>query len=97
MEIWPFHPYGGPRSAVVLSRRGQNDLYGTATEEDRLVEGLLAGKTVDQSIDATSAVEDFLADLLVGVGDKPDIGEPPGQNSRKYDRQKPPDSFFKSH
>jgi ERCC4-related helicase len=40
-------------------------------EEDRLVKDLLAGKTVDESIDAANAVADFLADLLAGVGDQP--------------------------
>jgi len=46
-------------------------------EEDRLVKDLLAGKTVDQSIDAANAVDDFLADLLAGVGDQPDAAGPP--------------------
>ena len=46
-------------------------------EEDRLVKDLLAGKTVDESIDAANAVDDFLADLLAGVGDQPDAAEPP--------------------
>jgi hypothetical protein len=46
-------------------------------EEDRLVKDLLAGKTVDQSIDAANAVDDFLADLLAGVGDQPDDADPP--------------------
>ena len=46
-------------------------------EEDRLVKDLLAGKTVDQSIDAANAVDDFLADLLAGVGDQPGAAEPP--------------------
>ena len=46
-------------------------------EEDRLVKDLLAGKTVDQSIDAANAVDDFLADLLAGVGDQPAAAEPP--------------------
>ena len=46
-------------------------------EEDRLVKDLLAGKTVDESIDAASAVDDFLADLLAGVGDQPGAAEPP--------------------
>ena len=41
-------------------------------EEDRLVKDLLAGKTVDESIEAANAVDDFLADLLAGVGDQPD-------------------------
>ena len=46
-------------------------------EEDRLVKDLLAGKTVDESIDAANAVDDFLADLLAGVGDQPDAADPP--------------------
>ena len=46
-------------------------------EEDRLVKDLLAGKTVDQSIEAANAVDDFLADLLAGVGDQPGGAEPP--------------------
>jgi ERCC4-related helicase len=46
-------------------------------EEDRLVKDLLAGKTVDQSIDAANTVDDFLADLLAGVGDKPASADPP--------------------
>jgi len=46
-------------------------------EEDRLVKDLLAGKTVDESIDESNAVDDFLAGLLEGVGDKPDVPEPP--------------------
>ena len=46
-------------------------------EEDRLVKDLLAGKTVDESIDAANAVDDFLADLMAGVGDQPDAAEPP--------------------
>jgi ERCC4-related helicase len=46
-------------------------------EEDRLVKDLLAGKTVDESIDAANAVDDFLADLLAGVGDQPGATGPP--------------------
>ena len=48
-------------------------------EEDRLVKDLLAGKTVDESIDAArrrDAAADFLADLLAGVGDQPDNPAP---------------------
>jgi len=45
-------------------------------EEDRLVKDLLAGKTVDESIDAANAVDDFLADLMAGVGDQPGTAEP---------------------
>ena len=44
-------------------------------EEDRLVKDLLAGKTVEQSIDELAGTDpglDFLADLLGGVGDQPD-------------------------
>jgi ERCC4-related helicase len=43
-------------------------------EEDRLVKDLLAGKTVEQSVDAAAGTDpglDFLADLLGGVGDQP--------------------------
>lgn len=46
-------------------------------EEDRLVKDLLVGKTVDESIEAHVGHDDFLADLLAGVGDKPDDAEPP--------------------
>ena len=48
-------------------------------EEDRLVKDLLAGKTVDESIDAADAADpsaDFLADLLAGVGDQPENPAP---------------------
>src|ERR1019366_4274754 len=48
-------------------------------EEDRLVKDLLAGKTVDESIDAaegTDPAADFLADLLGGVGDQPENPAP---------------------
>ena len=48
-------------------------------EEDRLVKDLLAGKTVDESIDAAAAADpsaDFLADLLAGVGDQPENPAP---------------------
>jgi len=44
-------------------------------EEDRLVQDLLAGKTVEESIEAAAAADpaaDFLADLLAGVGDQPE-------------------------
>jgi ERCC4-related helicase len=43
-------------------------------EEDRLVKDLLAGKTVEQSVDEAAGTDpglDFLADLLGGVGDQP--------------------------
>jgi hypothetical protein len=46
-------------------------------EEDRLVKDLLAGKTVDESIESAAATDDFLADLLAGVGDQPGGTEPP--------------------
>ena len=48
-------------------------------EEDRLVKDLLAGKTVEESIDAADGADpgaDFLADLLAGVGDQPDNPAP---------------------
>ena len=48
-------------------------------EEDRLVKDLLAGKTVEQSIDTPDGADpaaDFLADLLAGVGDQPDNSAP---------------------
>ena len=48
-------------------------------EEDRLVKDLLAGKTVDESIDAADGADpaaDFLADLLAGVGDQPENPAP---------------------
>src|SRR6201996_2046614 len=48
-------------------------------EEDRLVKDLLAGQTVEQSIDAAAGTDpglDFLADLLGGVGDQPDDAVP---------------------
>ena len=48
-------------------------------EEDRLVKDLLAGKTVDESIDAADGADpaaDFLADLLGGVGDQPENPAP---------------------
>jgi ERCC4-related helicase len=48
-------------------------------EEDRLVKDLLAGKTVEQSVDAAAGTDaglDFLADLLGGVGDHPDATAP---------------------
>ena len=48
-------------------------------EEDRLVKDLLAGKTVEQSIDSAGGADpaaDFLADLLAGVGDQPDNSAP---------------------
>ena len=48
--------------------------FTSAKEEDRLVKDLLAGKTVEQSIDELAGTDpglDFLADLLGGVGDQP--------------------------
>jgi ERCC4-related helicase len=48
-------------------------------EEDRLVKDLLAGMTIEESIRAQEAQggfeADFLAGLLAGVGDQPDVGE----------------------
>src|ERR1022692_694617 len=46
-------------------------------EEHRLVKDLLVGKPVDESIDPASTVDDFLADLLAGVGDQVGATEPP--------------------
>lgn len=49
-------------------------------EEDRLVLDLLEGKTVEESIEAQqgmNAADDFLADLLEGVGDQPADDLPP--------------------
>jgi ERCC4-related helicase len=46
-------------------------------EEDRLTRDLLAGKTVEESVSETHGPEDFLADLLAGVGDQPGDAEPP--------------------
>ena len=48
-------------------------------EEDRLVKDMLAGKTVEESLDAADGSDpaaDFLADLLGGVGDEPDDPKP---------------------
>lgn len=48
--------------------------FTSAKEEDRLVKDLLAGKTVEQSVDELAGTDpglDFLADLLGGVGDQP--------------------------
>jgi ERCC4-related helicase len=47
-------------------------------EEDRLVKDLLAGKTVEESIDGADGDPglDFLANLLGGVGDQPDTTKP---------------------
>ena len=47
---------------------GVTRLYSARKEEDRLVQDLLAGKTVEESIEATSDDDDFLADLIGGVG-----------------------------
>ncbi|MGH7225874.1 MAG: universal stress protein, partial [Gemmataceae bacterium] len=47
---------------------GVTRLYSARKEEDRLVKDLLAGKTVEESIEATSDDDDFLADLIGGVG-----------------------------
>ena len=47
---------------------GVTRLYSARKEEDRLVQDLLAGKTVEESFEATSDDDDFLADLIGGVG-----------------------------
>src|ERR1022692_4965658 len=47
---------------------GFTRLYSARKEEDRLVQDLLAGKTVEESLEATSNDDDFLADLIGGVG-----------------------------
>jgi ERCC4-related helicase len=44
-------------------------------EEDRLIKDLLAGRTVEESLETAPAI-DFLADLLAGVGDDPGDPEP---------------------
>ncbi len=70
------------REAVAHSQLGTAEgvtrLFTAKNEEDRLVQDLLAGKTVDESIDAGANADpavDFLAELLTGVGDQPDHGE----------------------
>jgi ERCC4-related helicase len=40
-------------------------------EEDRLTRDLLAGRSVEESIQPVSGPDSFLADLLAGVGDQP--------------------------
>jgi ERCC4-related helicase len=53
--------------------------FDSKKEEDRLVKDLLAGKTVDESIDAAEGADpgaDFLADILAGVGDQPENTAP---------------------
>ena len=51
-------------------------LYSARKEEDRLVQDLLAGKTVEESLDAQDSDDDFMAGLLNGVGDQPANPEP---------------------
>jgi ERCC4-related helicase len=52
-------------------------LYSARKEEDRLVQDLLAGKSVDESLQAAgNDDDDFLAGLLNGVGDRPANPEP---------------------
>jgi hypothetical protein len=51
-------------------------LYSARKEEDRLVQDLLAGKTVEESLDAQDSDDNFMADLLNGVGDQPANPEP---------------------
>jgi ERCC4-related helicase len=52
--------------------------FSARREEERLVKDLLAGKTVNESLDARAAdgIDDFLAGLLAGVGDQPVNVEP---------------------
>jgi Helicase conserved C-terminal domain len=68
--------YDLPWSLIRIEQRITRE-FTARREEDRLVKDLLAGKTADESIDAASAVDDFLADLLAGVGDQPGGAEPP--------------------
>jgi ERCC4-related helicase len=51
-------------------------LYSARKEEDRLVQDLLVGKSVDESLQAVASDDDFLAGLLNGVGDRPANPEP---------------------
>ncbi|GAA0322403.1 DEAD/DEAH box helicase [Actinoallomurus spadix] len=49
--------------------------YTAKREEDRLIQDLLAGRTVEESLDASPA--DFLGDLLGGVGEQAGRADPP--------------------
>jgi hypothetical protein len=67
------------REAIAHSQLGTAEgvtrQFTSKKEEDRLVKDLLAGKTVDESIDAADGAgpgADYLADLLAGVGDQPE-------------------------
>lgn len=56
---------------------GITRLYSAKKEEDRLVQDLLNGKSVEQSLETPADdTDDFLADLLAGVGDQPTNPEP---------------------
>ena len=54
---------------------GITRLYSARKEEDRLVQDLLVGKSVEESLEANKD-DDFLADLLGGVGARPANAEP---------------------
>lgn len=53
--------------------------YRAEREERRLIQDLLEGRTVEESLES-HADDDFLAGLLAGVGDEPDTSEPPRAN-----------------
>lgn len=51
-------------------------LHSATKEEDRLIQDLLNGKTVEKSLDETAAAGGFMAELLGQAGPRPDRPEP---------------------